>query len=213
MCRVAGVDVRGIERLGAAVGSPPGRQHPVLDGDDVVHLGAEVVAIQVAEADRQRAADLVAVAGADAPAGGADRLAAGHTRVEQAVLGDVPGEDDVGPVTDPHLAGHRDAARLQAVDLADHAGRVEHDAARHHAGHAVAEDAAGDQRQLPGLATGDHGMAGVRAARVADDDFVILGEDVDEFALGLVAPLQTDDACAGHGEILTEPVKSRRLRT
>jgi hypothetical protein len=25
-----------------------------------------------------------------------------------------------------------------------------------------------------------------------------LGEDVDEFALGLVTPLQTDDACARH---------------
>jgi hypothetical protein len=42
-------------------------------------------------------------------------------------------------------------------------------------------------------------VAGVGTAGVADDDVVILGEDVDELALGLVAPLQTDDAGAGHG--------------
>ena len=56
-------------------------------------------------------------------------------------------------------------------------------------------------------------MPRIGPAGVADDDFVVGRENVDELALGLVAPLQTDDACAGHGEILTEPVKSRRLRT
>ncbi len=28
---------------------------------------------------------------------------------------------------------------------------------------------------------------------------LVSGENVDELALGLVTPLQTDDACAGHG--------------
>ena len=91
-----------------------------------------------------------------------------------------------------------DAAGDQAVDLAQQAGRIEHHAAGHHALDLGAEDAAGDQRQLEGLAAGDHGMAGVGPALVADDDIVLLGQQIDDLALGLVAPLQTDDARGRH---------------
>jgi hypothetical protein len=43
-------------------------------------------------------------------------------------------------------------------------------------------------------------VAGVGAALIADDDLVVFGEDVDELAFGFVTPLQTDNACAGHGK-------------
>jgi hypothetical protein len=47
-------------------------------------------------------------------------------------------------------------------------------------------------------------VAGVGPALVANDDLMVFREDVDEFALGLVTPLQTDDAGAGHcSEILS----------
>ena len=61
-----------------------------------------------------------------------------------------------------------------------------------------AEDAAGNQRQLVGLAAGDDRVAGVAAPLVADDDVVLVGQQVDELALGLVAPLQTDHASNAH---------------
>ena len=86
----------------------------------------------------------------------------------------------------------------QAVDLLQDAGRVEHHAAGDDALHLGAEDAAGDQRQLVGLAAGDDGMAGVAAPLIADDDVVLVGQQVDELALGLVAPLQTDHASNTH---------------
>ena len=71
-----------------------------------------------------RAADLVAVAGPDAAAGGADVLAVGRALVERPVLGEVPGEDHVGPVADPQiLVGHVAlAAGGQLVEFLDHAG-------------------------------------------------------------------------------------------
>ena len=105
----------------------------------------------------------------------------------------------MSPVAQPQLAGHRHAPRLEAVDFADHAGRVEHDPAGDHALDPIAEDAAGDQGELPGLAAADHRMAGIGAALVANDQVVLLRKNVDELAFGLVTPLQSDDTGAGHG--------------
>ncbi len=51
------------------------------------------------------------------------------------------------------------AAAGQAVDLGQEAGRVEHHAAGDHALDLRAEDAAGDQRELVGLAAGDDRVA------------------------------------------------------
>ena len=170
----------------------------------MLHLGAEVGPVEVAESDGQGPADLVAVAGPDAPARGPDRTATRETGVEQAILDHVPGKDDVGPVADLQPGRHLQTPSLEPVHFLDHLGRVEHDAAGDHAGHARAEDATGDDRQLPGLPAEHDRVAGIRPAGVADDDIVGFGEDVDELALGLVAPLQADHAGAGHGlEVLT----------
>ena len=79
---------------------------------------------------------------------------------------------------------------MQAVDLGQQAGGIEHHAAGDDALHLGPEDAAGHQRELEGLAVADDGMPGVGAALVADDDIVLLGQQVDDLALGLVAPLQ-----------------------
>ena len=43
-------------------------------------------------------------------------------------------------------------------------------------------------------------MTGIRAALITDDEVVLTSEDIDDFALGFVAPLQTDNASAGHIE-------------
>ena len=89
---------------GSGVASLPGREHSILQTGDVGDLVGDVAAVEIAEPDRQGAAHLVAIAGADTAAGRADRLAPRHAAVEDAVFGHVPGEDDVGPVTDPQLA-------------------------------------------------------------------------------------------------------------
>ena len=42
-------------------------------------------------------------------------------------------------------------------------------------------------------------MARVGTAVEADDEVVLISEEIDDFAFGLVAPLQADDTGAGHG--------------
>ena len=53
-------------------------------------------------------------------------------------------------------------------------------------------------------------MAGVGPALVADDHIMLLGQQVDELAFGLVAPLQTDNASARQSENLKRKSESKR---
>src|SRR5207244_4161885 len=46
------------------------------------------------------------------------------------------------------------------------------------------------------------GMASVGPAVVANHDIVLVSEEIDDLAFGLVAPLQADDTRAGHGGTL-----------
>ena len=55
----------------------------------------------------------------------------------------------------------------------------------------------GSSENLKVLPLADDGVAGVGAAVVADDEVVLVGEQIDDLALGLVAPLQADDTGAG----------------
>ena len=72
--------------------------------------------------------------------------------------------------------------------------------------HAVADDrfysgfqnAGRQQGEFERPAAPDDGVAGVRAAVVADDEVVPVAQQVYDFALGFVAPLQADDTRAGH---------------
>ena len=73
---VLGIDFRGVQR-GAVGRSRGAAEHLVLRPHDLVDPPAEAGAIQVAQADGMDAADLVAIAGADAAQRGAERLAAG----------------------------------------------------------------------------------------------------------------------------------------
>jgi hypothetical protein len=41
-------------------------------------------------------------------------------------------------------------------------------------------------------------MPGIGAALIADDDVVLLGEQIDNFAFGFIAPLQTNNARGRH---------------
>src|SRR5579872_7335752 len=60
------------------------------------------------------------------------------------------------------------------------------------------QDAGRQQRKLVSLAVEDDRVAGVIASLVADDDVVLVGEQIDDLALRLVPPLQADHRCGGH---------------
>src|SRR5262245_57502537 len=102
-----------------------------------------------------RAADLVAVAGADAAERGADTLTAGGL-VEDLVFGDVPWKDDVGPVAEHQVAADRDALGRQRVELLEDRRRIDDDAGGDHVQHARREDAAGNWVEIIRVITGGY---------------------------------------------------------
>ena len=83
-------------------------------------------------------------------------------------------------------------ARLELVELVEQHLRVD-DAARADHRRLAGDDAARRLADLERLAADDDRVPGVRAALVAADDIGFLGEQVDDLALALVAPLRPDD--------------------
>src|SRR3954469_3554904 len=114
MGRVLADDVGRNERFEFA-GRVKHFEHAVFGGDDMLNLPAEGWAIEVAEADGVRSADLVAVARTNAATRGADVLAVGRVFVERAILGKMPGKDDVRAIADAEIIGMSGAAATQFV--------------------------------------------------------------------------------------------------
>ena len=92
-----------------------------------------------------------------------------------------------------------DPARLELLQLLDEDARVDDAAGADHALLAP-EDPRGHVPRLVGLAVDDDRVPGVRPAVVAADEIRVLGKQVDDLALALVAPLGADDHGRGHAE-------------
>ena len=146
------------------------------------------------QADPRR---LVGVGGADAALGGAE-LAAAEAALGEPVDLLVVREDQVGVAAD--LQARRvDAPAQEHVHLGDEHAGVDHHAVADHRGDVVVEDAARAQLEGEALAVDHQGVAGVVAALVADDQLHLLGDEVGELPLALVAPLGTDHHGRWHG--------------
>ena len=109
---------------------------------------------------------------------------------------DVPGHDHVRvrrqvEAVDVH------APVGEVVKLVYQDGRVDDAAGADHA-FLAAEDPRGDVLHLVGLAVGDDLVSCVRPAVVTADEIAVLGEQVDDLPLALVAPLRADDHGRGH---------------
>jgi hypothetical protein len=118
------------------------------------------------------------------------RLALG---VEQQVVG----HDQVRVGAHPQAADVH-AARAQPVDLLGEHARIDDRAVADDAELAGIEDPGGDQVELPGLPVAHDRVTGVVAALEAHDGVRALGEEVDDLALALVAPLGAYDDHARH---------------
>ena len=114
-------------------------------------------------------------------------------RVEQQVVR----HDQVGVGRDPQTAGVH-APGTQVVQLLDQHLRVDHHAVTDHAELAWVEDPGGDQVELPVSPPSHDRVPGVVAALEADDGVGLLGEQVGDLALPLVAPLRADDDYSWH---------------
>ncbi len=124
------------------------------------------------------------------PAARSADLQAPQLRLPGGVQQQVVGHDQVGVGGDPQAADV-DAPRAQRVELLDQHLRVDHHPVADHAALAGVEDAGGDQVQLPLLAVPHDRVARVVAALEAHHRVAVLGEQIDDLALPLIAPLGT----------------------
>jgi hypothetical protein len=148
---------------------------------------------EVGDADGGGAVHFIGVAGADAALGGADAFFAGGGFAEF-VFGFVPGHDDVGFVGDLEIDGRDgDAAAYEFVDFAEENFGVEDDAIADDVEDVFAEDSDGEEMGGVFFTADADGVAGVCAAAIADDDVSVFGEEIDDFPLALVAPLEAYD--------------------
>ena len=87
---------------------------------------------------------------------------------------------------------------IEAVELGQQDGRVDHHPVADHRRDVLVEDAARDQLEGEGLAVDHDAVAGVVAALVAHHHVHLAGQEVGELALPLVAPLGPHHHGCGH---------------
>lgn len=184
-------DLLGIERVGF-FGVIASSEERLFDGCDVSDALGEVVAVEVTESDGVASSDFVSVAGPDASQGGTDILIAFGGLIEGTIFSEVPGHDDVGSVADHHVIDG-DPTIEEGLNFVEHGGGVEDDATGDDIGDVRVEDAAGDVMEFVGLVTDDDGVTSVSASLVADDNFLVGCEQIDQLTFGFVAPLEADD--------------------
>ena len=168
----------------------------VLLGECDLDLLAQDLRVEEVLHANPEARRLVGVRRADAAPGRAD-LELAQPALARLVERDVPRHDEVRVAGEADGLGG-DAARLEVVELLDEDPGVD-DAARAEHALLAPEDPRGHVLELVGLAVGDDRVAGVGAALVAADEVAVLGEQIDDLPLALVAPLRADDDCRGHG--------------
>ena len=147
---------------------------------------------------------LVAITGADAAQRRADALTPDLVRIQGSIFGDMPGEDDVRSLADHQSVDDRNSPRREPINFLEDDRRVEHHAGSNQVHDAVGQDAAGNLMQLVGLVPDDDRVTGIGTPLIPhhDVDMEVLGEQVDEFPLRLITPLQPNHTRSWHGNRL-----------
>jgi hypothetical protein len=145
---------------------------------------------------------LVLVARADAALRRAERAGA---LLAEAVDEDVVRQDRVRTVGDDERPVALEAALVELVELRDEALRIDDHPLREHARRPRPKDPARDEAHDDLLVANDQRVPGVGAAAIAHDHLRILGVDVDDLPLPLVAPLRTYDHDGRHSLSKTCP--------
>ena len=90
------------------------------------------------------------------------------------------------------------AAPLEHVDLGEEGRQIDDDTVGDHGNDVVVQDPRRNQLEGVLLAVDDHRVARVVSPLVADDERVLLREEIDDFGFALIAPLGSDDDGDGH---------------
>ena len=181
-------------------------QNEVVIVEDFAQLRGEALAMKQIR-DAQRAArHFVLVRRADAAPGRADGIRALRL-LARPVERHVRGQNQGTGRAHAQALEHRHALPDQHFRFFEKRLERQHHAVADQTLHVRVQDSGGDQRQNGFLAADDQGVPGVVAALKAHHRLRLIGQQIDDFALALVAPLQTD-----HDQVLTHCAPSTAMR-
>ena len=167
-------------------------QHEVVEVEHLAELGGEFLALEQVLHAHRAPRHLVLVRRPDAAAGGADRVGAAR-RLARLVERHVRRKDQRAVRRDAQALEHVDAGVDERLRFAEQRFERQHHAVADEALHVLVQDSRRDQRQDGLLAADDQRVAGVVAALETRHRGRALGQQVDDLALALVAPLGADD--------------------
>ena len=167
-------------------------QHEVVEVEDLAELGGKFLALEQVLHAHRAPRDLVFVRGTDAAAGGADGVGAAR-RFARLVERNVRRQDQRAVRRDAQSRKHVHAGVDERLRFTEQRFQRQHHAVADEALHVLVEDSRGNERQHGLLAADDQRVAGVVAALKTRHRGGALGEQVDDLALALVAPLGPDD--------------------
>jgi hypothetical protein len=169
----------------------------VLQTQHETQLLLEVRALLQIPNAKADAAHLVLVCRTNAAPGGAEAVVASHLLAEL-VEHRVVGHHHVRPLADHQVVG-ADAISVMAVELCQEGAGIDDDPVTDHAERARIQDAAGHEVEPVLLPTRHHCVSGVVPALGTHHHVHAVGEQVDDLALALVAPLSADEDSDAHG--------------
>ncbi len=167
-------------------------QREVVEVEDLAELGGEFFALEQVLHAHRAPRHLVFVGRADAAAGGADGIGAAR-HFARLIQRDMRRKDQRAVGRDAQAREHVDAGVDERLRFAEQRFQRQHHAVADEALHVLVQDSRRNERQHGLLAADDQRVAGVVAALESRDRGGALGEQVDDLALALVAPLGPDD--------------------
>ncbi len=167
-------------------------EHEIMKIERLAQLGGQQFAPEQIGYAHRAPGDLVFVGRADAAPGGPDGGLAARG-LACLVECDVIRKDQRTGRADPQLVAHRHAAGVELGHLLQQGVGRQHHAVADIARHAVVQNPRRNQPQNRLLAVDDERMPGVVAALKAHDVPGAIGEQIDDLALALIAPLAADD--------------------
>jgi hypothetical protein len=148
------------------------------------------------QADAASTADFILIARPDAAAGGADGLS--RSLLAEAFFLQMIREDHVRVIAENQVIAHGNSGRAEIVHFFQKPRGKDDDSVGNHGAEMRFENPSRKQGELESFPPIDDSMSGVSASVEANDKIVLIGEEIDDLAFGLVAPLQADDTGAGH---------------
>jgi hypothetical protein len=109
--------------------------------------------------------------------------------------------DDVSAVADQQLIVEFSLLRDDLIELFQQRLRIDDDAGGDDRCNAFVQNSGRQERKFVGFAIKFDGVPRVIAAEITDYDIVLTGQKVDDFSLGFVTPLQTDNGCRTHDSL------------